>query len=687
MWFVVGREMKTILQGASFGNSGRISTFIQSLSDYHAKSERLVSWVQLGIVASFTLLYIASPKAAGSVAMFEPVPWALAAYSVFTIMRLRLSYTTTLGKPFLTLSILVDMAVVYGLVWTFHLQYGQPPVFYLKAPTLMYVFIFIALRALRLEVYYVATAGLAAAAGWLALVLLAIAGHPSGMPLVTHDYVEYLTSLRLLWGAEIDKIISIAAVSAVLSIAVSRAREILNKEQRASEVIEEHRQRLYEAAYFDTVTGLPQVNWLIENEPENSGGCAAVVNIRFNNLRLTRATLGFDFGDQALFHAAAAIKARAPANAILARTGDNELSAILPGASEPEIAAHVAEGLRQVFEQPLQVENRKIYQKVQFGIAFWQTPDTSLSNAIRHAAIASVQSDQAITQFDDTMRAKAVEFTEIEAGLRSAIEKPGEIHPHYQPILDLKTGAPVGFEALARWDSQARGFVSPADFIPVAEATGLIVPIGLQMLEQSVIDLKAIAGNFEQEQNLFVSVNLSPRQLEETDCVNQISDIIRRHDFAPERLRLELTESSDLESNRNATEKLTALRALGVQLSIDDFGTGYSSLSYLHALPFDTLKIDRSFVDAMCKSEESLELVKAIIGVAKTFKLNIVAEGIERAEEAARLLGLECDYGQGYFYSKPLKKADVIDWLEAADIARPIEADKLDAPLSGRNIV
>ena len=231
--------------------------------------------------------------------------------------------------------------------------------------------------------------------------------------------------------------------------------------------------------------------------------------------------------------------------------------------------------------------------------------------------------------------------------------------PFYQPIVSLKTGKIVGFEALARWLHPERNLISPSVFIPVAEETGLIIPIGLKILEQSCREACKWQKAFPSTRPLTISVNVSGKQFSQSNLIKEITDILIRTGIQPNNLRLEVTESLLMADMLSTTEMLRELKLMGVQISIDDFGTGYSSLSYLHRLPFDILKIDRSFVNNMCIDKESYGIVKTIITLANELGKSVVAEGIEIEEHVQMLSDLSCDYGQGFYYSKPVHSHDV----------------------------
>jgi EAL domain-containing protein (putative c-di-GMP-specific phosphodiesterase class I) len=254
--------------------------------------------------------------------------------------------------------------------------------------------------------------------------------------------------------------------------------------------------------------------------------------------------------------------------------------------------------------------------------------------------------------FDTSMLAAAEARLVIESDLRRAIERQ-EFRLHYQPIVTLSDQQLCGFEALVRWQHPVRGLVPPNDFIPVAEETGLIVPIGLWVLREACLQMRAWDREFADCSNLMVNVNLSARQCLHPALVADVARVLAETGLEPQRLKLEITESLVLEGSNEVIGVLRELRGLGVQLGLDDFGMGYSALSYLQHLPVQTLKIDRSFVSDM-QNAGNAEIVRAILSLASGLSMNVTAEGVETAEQAAWLKGLSCEFGQGYFFDRPL---------------------------------
>jgi EAL domain-containing protein (putative c-di-GMP-specific phosphodiesterase class I) len=267
--------------------------------------------------------------------------------------------------------------------------------------------------------------------------------------------------------------------------------------------------------------------------------------------------------------------------------------------------------------------------------------------------------------FDPAMYHKAVQTLQIETDLRKAISL-NELKLNYQPIIDLKTGELIGFEALARWIHSNLGFISPAEFIPIAEETGLIIPIGYWILEQTCQQLKTWQMNGLAGSKITINVNLSARQFSQIDLISQIDKILEKTSLDSKYLKFEITESAIMENQQKAQNVLEQLRERHIHICLDDFGTGYSSLSYLDCFSIDTFKIDKSFTGRLNGTAEKLGLVPVIINIAHHMGMNVVAEGVETEEQLNQLKELNCDFGQGYFFAKPLDVENATQLLESS---------------------
>jgi EAL domain-containing protein (putative c-di-GMP-specific phosphodiesterase class I) len=335
--------------------------------------------------------------------------------------------------------------------------------------------------------------------------------------------------------------------------------------------------------------------------------------------------------------------------------------------ASPRETIQAIQRIRKALAVPLSVDGHDVQLTASQGITLDAQDTDTPEDLLRNANLAMHQAKKAgrnrFKVFTKAMLARASNLLNVETDLRRAIARK-ELFLCYQPIVRLDGQASLqGFEALVRWNHPERGIVSPAEFIPVAEDTGLIVDLGLVVLREACETLMAWRRDSELATKLVMSVNLSPRQFSETMLVEDIRRILQETGLPPEALKLEITESAIMENATSAVEKLRKLKALGCTLSIDDFGTGYSSMSSLQQFPLDNLKIDLSFVRRLDASQEGLEIVKAIISLAHSLQLQVVAEGVERTEQQTILTVLQCEYAQGYFYSKPLPAPQAWEYI------------------------
>jgi EAL domain-containing protein (putative c-di-GMP-specific phosphodiesterase class I) len=280
-------------------------------------------------------------------------------------------------------------------------------------------------------------------------------------------------------------------------------------------------------------------------------------------------------------------------------------------------------------------------------------PEDILRNADTAMYHAKARGKARLAIFDEAMRERAVSRLEIETGLRKAIQA-GELMLYYQPELSLRETRVVGYEALVRWNHPERGILPPSEFIPIAEESDLIIHLGRWVLKEACAQMAEWHRRFVVAPPLTISVNVSPRHLRDTGLVEDVERVLEETGLDPRCLKLEMTESSIMQNPDTALDILRRLKLMQVGLEIDDFGTGYSSLSYLQRLPFDTVKIDRSFIKELGVSGESLEIVKTIVDLARSLQMDVVAEGIETQDQLHNLADLGCEYGQGYYFSKPV---------------------------------
>jgi EAL domain-containing protein (putative c-di-GMP-specific phosphodiesterase class I) len=340
---------------------------------------------------------------------------------------------------------------------------------------------------------------------------------------------------------------------------------------------------------------------------------------------------------------------------VAARFGGDEFGVLLdPG--DADRATRFTDGVLGELKAPFELDGRVWFISASMGVAVGRSGSSSSGDLLREAEVALVQAQAdhtiRVARFDPVRSREALERIDLEADLRAAIDRE-ELVALYQPIVDLRTERIVGFEALARWQHPVRGLVSPAAFIPLAEETDLIIPLGMRILELACHQARAWRERWPGER-LVMSVNLSPRQFADPGLVDSIAHVLEATGLDPSALELEITETSVMDRSDAGLRALADLRGLGVRLVLDDFGTGWSSLAYLRHLPLDTIKIDRSFVTELDDADRNVAIVQAVLSLAHGLGINVVAEGIETPRQARRLRELGCDLGQGYMWSRPL---------------------------------
>jgi diguanylate cyclase (GGDEF)-like protein len=377
--------------------------------------------------------------------------------------------------------------------------------------------------------------------------------------------------------------------------------------------------------------------------------------IDLDNFKTVNDTLGHDTGDELLRLVSKRLSSTLRFGDVLCRIGGDEFAIILENVAQASVASMIAEKCLASLAHPMSIDGNAIHVSASIGISTYPDDAKDVHELLKYADTAMYYAKNsgknAYRIFVRTMQGEAQKRFTMDNNLRRALERD-EFKLHYQPQIDLNTGSITGVEALLRWVHPELGMINPADFIPIAEDTGLIVPIGNWVLREACRQMKQ--WHDEGMDQLCVAINLSGRQLKEPDFVASVLQAVAETGISPKRVELELTESMLMDAESTIVDKLYALRSEGIELTIDDFGTGYSSMSYLKTFPINCLKIDRTFVRDLPHNREDAAITRAIIALAKTLKMHVVAEGIENAEQGQFLRASGCHKSQGYFYSKPL---------------------------------
>lgn len=439
--------------------------------------------------------------------------------------------------------------------------------------------------------------------------------------------------------------------------------ELLKKE---NEAIFEEKNLLEHKALHDPITKLPNRSFLIEKLSFLMNLCRRVPSMKFYVLFIDLVRfknindyLGHTIGDRMLALVAKRIKRVVGVEDVVTRLGGDEFAVIISDPlSTKKVQELALEIYKSVTSSPFPIRKQRIEIKLHIGLAAYDPSHTEPEDILRDADIAMHYAKGKgipVAFFDENLKNQFLESAEIERDLRYAIQE-NQFILFYQPIISLKDGELVGFEALLRWNHPVKGFISPSKFIPVAEDTGLIIPITDWVLTEACSQ----AASWKKiNPELTISVNISSKHFAMETLSKELSEIIKKTGADARNLKLEVTETSAMEDPALTMQLLTELKNLGVRLSIDDFGTGYSNLSQLYRLPFDSIKIDRSFISSIGKDGERPAILEAIITLGKNLGMKLVAEGIETEYQFKTLRSIGCDYGQGYLIAKPMPKEEI----------------------------
>ena len=475
---------------------------------------------------------------------------------------------------------------------------------------------------------------------------------------------------------DVDAIVSNLLDDTSVRGLVVNARDVTERSRLEAE--------LERRALFDSLTGLPNRAVFRDRLEHALARTArrpetlAVLLLDLDGFKLVNDSLGHDAGDDLLVVLGGRVTGCARSSDTVARLGGDEFAILLEDAVSEESALALAERILAALKQPFEVRGREVFVSASVGIALDDgsaaQPDDLIRNADTAMYAAKADGKGKCVVFQPAMHRRTLEFFEVQADLRRALIR-GEFTLHYQPIVDFRTGCIEGLEALVRWNHPTRGLVMPGGFIPVAEEAGMIVPLGVWVLGEACRQTAEWRRRLGSAADLWISVNLSTRQLLEPDLIERVVEVLRESTLHPSALVLEITEGALMQDMEQTSLKLHALRDVGARLALDDFGTGSSSLGHLRKFPIDVLKIDKSFVDGVAEpGSEAAALVRAILELARTLRLSTVAEGIELPEQHELLAAAGCDWAQGYLFAKPMPPEQLEEILREGRSLLPLDS-------------
>lgn len=424
-----------------------------------------------------------------------------------------------------------------------------------------------------------------------------------------------------------------------------------------------YEEELQKKIFYDPLTELPnrillqeQLKRAMNRDLKDGELSVAILFLDLDRFKIINESLGHDVGDLLLKAVSEKLNKLTEKQHTVARFGGDEFAILMEKVQDYAEVAYLAEHIQQELNLPILIEGHQIYPSSTVGIVLgskgYEDPGLMLRDAETAMHRAKVEGKNEIKIFDQNMHKQALKLLHMDSDLRKALENK-EFLVFYQPIINLDNLTLSGFEALIRWDHPQKGLVSPAEFIPVAEDTELIVPIGLWVLQQACEQVRKWQTKYQRE-DLHISVNLSAKQFKQGNLPDQVNDILNASGLPHSSLQLEITESVIMENARTSISMLEQLQSCGPKISIDDFGTGYSSLSYLQRFPINSLKIDRSFVFTLDQGSDNYEFVKTIRTLARNLGLDVIAEGVETKDQLRLLQKLKCEFAQGYYFAKPM---------------------------------
>ncbi len=480
------------------------------------------------------------------------------------------------------------------------------------------------------------------------------------------DFRIYDSNAKIRWLSLIKHAIR-TEEGADLGIRISM-RDITNRKRME--------EQLKHSALHDTLTGLPnrvlfldRLSQAVDRSVEDNG-FYAVLFVNLDRFQAVNDHYGHSVGDKLIQCISKKLQGMVRSFDTVARFGGDEFGILVNEMESVSDVRALIKKIHESFSEPVEVDDITFNISASIGYDIASGAQVESEELVHNAQVAMNEAKDSgknrYVVYHKSMREGVINILAVENDLKKALQDR-EFEAYYQPIVNLADGRLYGFEALARWNHPERGMVSPGEFIPVAEETGLIVHLGMQILEQACTVMNNWRIQHQPASELTIAVNISAKQFGESSLAADVANILKRSGLPPQCLKLEITETVVMLDAMRSANQLNLLKELGILLSIDDFGTGYSSMSYLQKFPTDQLKIDLSFVQRMESAPENIEIIRAIVNMAHSLRLRVVAEGIETERQRDLLYSLQCDYGQGYLYSKPLCEVDAEDFIRNSE--------------------
>jgi len=428
--------------------------------------------------------------------------------------------------------------------------------------------------------------------------------------------------------------------------------------------LQEKNKKIHFLTYYDNLTKLPNKNYFVEqlenlisSKVEDNKFVLFFINI--DNFKNINTVHGHDYGDKILLLISEVLKIVLPQESILCKWHGDEFIIIIENLKDKQEVINIAENIINYIRNPFEIGEKQIYITISIGIDIYHNESSSINDIIKNVEVAMYKAKKngknGYSFYNDELRNNIYRNNDIRKQLGNALYN-NELYLNYQPQYDITTENIIGYEALLRWDNKELGKISPVEFIPIAEENGLIFTLGNWVLLNACIqNCKWIALGYYN----IIAVNISAIQFEQDNFVQTVKDILSETKLSPQFLELEITENILIKSLEKSVKTIEKLKVLGVRVSLDDFGTGYSSLSYLKKLPINNLKIDKTFIDDIVISQDSKSILEAIVQLAHTLNLEVIAEGIETSEQSKILKEIRCDIAQGYYYNKPISSEEI----------------------------